>query len=532
MPALDQLRMGEELGGWDDQSGRAAQYQDAGSDYRTYKPSVSNTPEGGLLVSTKIDHIRGGDWVGLGQDDHCLLTVKFDSEGEIVDASATMKFADIPRFDPVLVEKAVVAAGQAKYAAAAKVAAEVANSLAKFITNITDHGGRLNFPAVVQRNINIMWKCVAEDPAKLTPYEIRVVTGQLEGAGTDATVYIILFGEYGNSGQFELDNPSNNFERGKTDTFVSPPVSRPDMKDLGDLQKVRVSHDSGGESPEWYLDTVTVQNQTTGQSWLFPCHRWLNSVQGTSVELLPDTKLTTYEITVVTGDVEGAGTNAGVYIRVSGSKGASEYELDNPRDNFQRGQTDRFEWKTRDLGELKVLHIRHDNKGDTPGWFLDRILVRNQTTNQTWLFPCGQWLAVDSPDGRTDRHLMAEPQPAKLNDGLLIKGSGAAVYLIEAGERRWIPDPQTFNCRELDWNAIQTITDADLNSIPRGQDFPSRADGTLLKGAGPAVFLMQSCERRWITSQEVFNRLGLNWGAVQTVSDRDLDAIRRGPDLS
>lgn len=253
MPALDQLRMGEELGGWDDQSGRAAQYQDAGSDYRTYKPSVSNTPEGGLLVSTKIDHIRGGDWVGLGQDDHCLLTVKFDSEGEIVDASATMKFADIPRFDPVLVEKAVVAAGQAKYAAAAKVAAEVANSLAKFITNITDHGGRLNFPAVVQRNINIMWKCVAEDPAKLTPYEIRVVTGQLEGAGTDATVYIILFGEYGNSGQFELDNPSNNFERGKTDTFVSPPVSRPDMKDLGDLQKVRVSHDSGGKAPSGIL---------------------------------------------------------------------------------------------------------------------------------------------------------------------------------------------------------------------------------------------------------------------------------------
>ena len=65
---------------------------------------------------------------------------------------------------------------------------------------------------------------MAEDPATTTPYEISFVTGQLEGAGTDADVYIILFGEYGNSGQFPLDNRFNNFERGKTDTFVSPPL--------------------------------------------------------------------------------------------------------------------------------------------------------------------------------------------------------------------------------------------------------------------------------------------------------------------
>lgn len=527
MPALDQLRMGEELGGWDDKDGKAAQYADAGSNYRTYKPSVSSTPGGGLFVSTKINHIRGWD-----QDDYCVLTVTLDSEGEIVNVSSTMKFAEVPQFDPVLVEKAVVASGQVKYAAAAKVAAEVANNLLTFITNRNEHGGRLNFPAVVQRNINIIWKCVAENPANLTPYEIRVVTGQLKDAGTDAGVHIILFGEYGNSGQFELDNPSNNFEQGKTDTFVSPPLSRPDMKDIGNLQKVRVSHDSSGKYSGWYLESVTVQNQITGQSWLFPCRRWLDSVQGTSVELFPETQLTTYEITVVTGDVKDAGTDAHVYMRVSGSKGDSEYGLDNPRNNFQRGQTDRFEWKTRDLGDLKMLHIRHDNSGDKPGWFLDRILVRNQITNQTWLFPCGQWLAVDAPDGRTDRHLMAEPEPAKIKDGRLVKGSDARVYLIEAGERRWIPDPPTFECRGLDWNAIQTIADADLNSIPRGRDFPSRADGTLLKGTGPAVFLMQNCERRWITSEEVFNRLGLHWDAIQTISDQDLEAIRRGPDLS
>jgi hypothetical protein len=407
MPALDQLRMGEILGGWDDKGGKAARYDHAGSPYRTYKPWVTNAADGAVTVSTKIDHIRDSPVIDLVQDDHCLLTVTFDSDGEIVSVSATMKFAEVPQFDPILVEKAVIAAGQVKYAAAAKVAAEVLNSLAKFITNRTDHGGRLNFPTVVKNNIDIIWKCVAEDPATQTPYEIKFVTGQLESAGTDAGVHIILFGEYGNTGQFQIDNRSNNFERGQTDTFVSPPVSRPNMKDLGDLQKIRISHDSYGEKSGWFLETVTVINQAIHQSWDFPCHSWLDSIHGTSKELFPDTKLTRYEITVVTGNVKDAGTGARVYMKLIGSKGDSENQLDNLRNNFERGQTDRFEWQTRDLGDLKELYIRHDNRGEKPGWFLDRIIVRNQITNETWLFPCEQWLAADAPDGRIDRRLLA-----------------------------------------------------------------------------------------------------------------------------
>jgi hypothetical protein len=122
--------------------------------------------------------------------------------------------------------------------------------------------------------------------------------------------------------------------------------------------------------------------------------------------------------------------------------------------------------------------------------------------------------------------------PSQLRDGLLIKGSDAAVYLMEAGERRWIPDPETFNCMQLDWNAIQTIPDVELSSIRRGPDLPSRANGTLLKGSGPAVFLMENCARRWITSPDVFNSLGLDWAAIHTVLDRDMDLIPRGPDVS
>lgn len=38
-------------------------------------------------------------------------------------------------------------------------------------------------------------------------------TGDKRGAGTDANVYVILFGENGDSGEKYLDDAKNNFER-------------------------------------------------------------------------------------------------------------------------------------------------------------------------------------------------------------------------------------------------------------------------------------------------------------------------------
>ena len=44
-------------------------------------------------------------------------------------------------------------------------------------------------------------------------YKIDVYTGDLWGSGTDANVLLTIYGENGNSGQRQLDNSGNNFER-------------------------------------------------------------------------------------------------------------------------------------------------------------------------------------------------------------------------------------------------------------------------------------------------------------------------------
>lgn len=46
-------------------------------------------------------------------------------------------------------------------------------------------------------------------------YKVLVYTGTKRGAGTDANVFINMFGSDGNSGERQLDNNKNNFEKGE-----------------------------------------------------------------------------------------------------------------------------------------------------------------------------------------------------------------------------------------------------------------------------------------------------------------------------
>ena len=66
---------------------------------------------------------------------------------------------------------------------------------------------------------DIMFFCFKTD----TSYKVDVTTGDLNWSGTDANVFLIMFGEYGDSGEIELKNSEtykDKFERGHTDVFM------------------------------------------------------------------------------------------------------------------------------------------------------------------------------------------------------------------------------------------------------------------------------------------------------------------------
>jgi hypothetical protein len=414
MFVLDEELLGEMLSddGWNDAGGQAARYKSSDSDYRTWRPTVSELPEGGLLITTKIDHIRGGG----GQDDHCQLNLEFDTVASITGAQTTITIQGAPQFDTGLV-RAVGELDGAKTGKLAEITAKVFNSLVKFFESRAEHGGRLNFPAVIKHNLNSIAACL-KPPSERPIYEVTVVTGDIENAGTGADVCITLFGANGDSGEVPLENARNNFERGQKDGFLPARLTT----DLGELERIEVWHNQTGNKPGWFLEEVTIRNRDTGQTWRFPCRRWfaLDADDGLiHRSLLPDTALCTYTVTIVTGDIENAGTGAEVYITLFGGNGDSgERQLVHPRNDFERGHTDYFTFhQMRNLGELHEVRIRHNDRGEKPGWFLDGVTVRNETTGETWFFPCGRWLARTADDGEIQRTLRPEPRRAPVAVG-------------------------------------------------------------------------------------------------------------------
>jgi len=103
---------------------------------------------------------------------------------------------------------------------------------------------------------------------------VSVKTGGMDGAGTDAHVYIRLHGVYGHTSAVELDDSNNNFERSQVDTFAIT------VNDVGTLTSLEVWHDNSGRHSGWYLDEITLSERYSTVSYLFPCHNWLSLSDG------------------------------------------------------------------------------------------------------------------------------------------------------------------------------------------------------------------------------------------------------------
>lgn len=102
-------------------------------------------------------------------------------------------------------------------------------------------------------------------------YEIQVTTSDRRGAGTNANVYIILYAGTKATPEYRLDNSKDNFERGKTDSFM---IKTPDIGET--IDRIRVRHDNGGPSPGWHLASVMIRNKSRpGPASVFECNRWL-----------------------------------------------------------------------------------------------------------------------------------------------------------------------------------------------------------------------------------------------------------------
>lgn len=91
---------------------------------------------------------------------------------------------------------------------------------------------------------------------ELTEYEITVITGDKQGAGTDANVFLTIYGKSGQTEKLSLKSKGKNkFERNSSDLFTVKASC------VGPMTKVRVEHDNTGHGPGWYLERVSNKSQ-------------------------------------------------------------------------------------------------------------------------------------------------------------------------------------------------------------------------------------------------------------------------------
>lgn len=121
-----------------------------------------------------------------------------------------------------------------------------------------------------------------------------------------------------------------------------------------------------------------------------------------------------------------------------------------------------------------------------------------------------------------------------LADGMVVRGNGPEVYIMENGMRRWVVDENAFLDLALPWDRIAIVADEDLAQYPKGKSILAKSrypDGMLLRADGERVYRVERGTRRWITNENEFNALKLDWRAVMDVPVAKLKTISEGKQI-
>lgn len=107
-----------------------------------------------------------------------------------------------------------------------------------------------------------------------------------------------------------------------------------------------------------------------------------------------------YRWEIRTGDTWQAGTDANVYLSLSGSLGAmKELELNDPDTNndWEKGDVNHGGFETNDLGNVTSGTLRHDGAGAGSDWTVDYVRITNNEDGRIWLAGINGELAENAP---------------------------------------------------------------------------------------------------------------------------------------
>ncbi|HEU5315260.1 MAG TPA: PQQ-binding-like beta-propeller repeat protein, partial [Chloroflexota bacterium] len=124
-----------------------------------------------------------------------------------------------------------------------------------------------------------------------------------------------------------------------------------------------------------------------------------------------------------------------------------------------------------------------------------------------------------------NRYPEGAPLPA-LAEGRLVGTSNGPLYVLRSSKRVWIRSLEEFAAGGFSWDALATTEDIVTRSIPLTIE-----SGMLVKGGGDRVYLVEGNQRRWITSAEAFSARGYQWSQVHLVPESSLANLPEGASI-
>ena len=129
--------------------------------------------------------------------------------------------------------------------------------------------------------------------------------------------------------------------------------------------------------------------------------------------------------------------------------------------------------------------------------------------------------------GTSLARLMPDTASLVIRDGLVLKGSGSDIYVLEDDKLRWISSLEAFEFFGYRWEQVHVVDDSFLEKFEKG-----RPIHVLLKCEGsPHFYALENGQKRWIKDIPTFEAEGYVWEDLKSVSCDYLRDLPDGPSI-
>jgi hypothetical protein len=129
--------------------------------------------------------------------------------------------------------------------------------------------------------------------------------------------------------------------------------------------------------------------------------------------------------------------------------------------------------------------------------------------------------------GTSLARIMPDTASLVIRDGLVLKGSGTEIYVLQDNKLRWISSLEAFEFFGYRWEQVHVVDDSFLEKFEKG-----RPVHMLLKCEGsPHIYALENSQKRWIKDISTFDTEGYVWEDVKFVSCDYLRSLPDGPPI-